>query len=563
MTTLMAGRPDALETKAVGYRSSASAILEAADELGRLVFDQESKAVDKVAERTGELATGLGLAHRRYSGTASALKVYAVELRDLQRSYTRATDEVDSLEHALGRASAEQDRLTKTIKVYGQNNAPDSMLIPLQDDLLRWQQRDNRVAQQLGAARGTAQSIERDYEDAARRAIDAIDSAIRVGKDSFWAKFQTWVEDVYETFVNIAKWVDGVIKDIVKGIISIVAAILTVVLVALIIAVAIAAIVAALGAGIAGIAILIQRGLMIVRLVEALILTRVLSDVLKPTPNVSKFDPERDPRDGAVAGRQLHDVAEDMKDVDAIGGADPTQADKSTGVKIQKVIDAYGNVSWRVVLPSTQDWQALTPFMSPEQRSQWEKIVDAGTWVKDDGSVSDIDSNLALKLFPGLQTQYERAVFNAMEQAGIKPGPNGDPVMLVGFSQGGLLAAHIAANRSDAWNVRAVLTFGSPVGDMIFPDKTKVVSVEHEEDIAHRLRHEEVEQPNRKVIRVHAPEGKPSHGWEVYGETFKNNIDEVRQFAPEFDDFFVRDDLKTNSRAGLREPAPKYYQFKE
>lgn len=49
------------------------------------------------------------------------------------------------------------------------------------------------------------------------------------------------------------------------------------------------------------------------------------------------------------------------------------------------------------------------------------------------------------------------------DQGGIKGGPNGDSVMLVGFSQGGILAGHLAAYRSDDDNFGAVVVCGAPI----------------------------------------------------------------------------------------------------
>lgn len=43
---------------------------------------------------------------------------------------------------------------------------------------------------------------------------------------------------------------------------------------------------------------------------------------------------------------------------------------------------------------------------------------------------------------PSLRSQYERAILEAMKQAGVGAD---DPVMLVGFSQGGIVAGHVAA----------------------------------------------------------------------------------------------------------------------
>ena len=145
------------------------------------------------------------------------------------------------------------------------------------------------------------------------------------------------------------------------------------------------------------------------------------------------------------------------------------------GKQTPKIIGADGTVSWRIVLPSTQDWQALAPFMSDEDLSRFSAMQDSG-------AVNDVDSNMALVLFPSLRTQYERAVLEAMDQAGVRGGPDGDPVMLVGFSQGGILAGHLAANRSDRYNFDAIVVCGAPIDNMPIPDSTRVISVQHEGD---------------------------------------------------------------------------------
>lgn len=97
--------------------------------------------------------------------------------------------------------------------------------------------------------------------------------------------------------------------------------------------------------------------------------------------------------------------------------------------------------------------------------------------------MNDLDSNLALMLAPSLCSQYDRAVLAAMQQAGV--GPN-DPVMLVGFSQGGIMAGHLAAyNSDDNWD--AVVVAGAPIDSMPIPSTTTVVSVQHSGDPVPRL----------------------------------------------------------------------------
>ena len=93
MSDVLAGNPVALGTKADGYIRSAQAILEAAQELDNLVFDQRSRSTDAVGTAAREVSQGLHAAHGRYNGTASALKTYSVELARIQQNYRTAQEE--------------------------------------------------------------------------------------------------------------------------------------------------------------------------------------------------------------------------------------------------------------------------------------------------------------------------------------------------------------------------------------------------------------------------------------------------------------------------------------
>jgi dienelactone hydrolase len=81
----------------------------------------------------------------------------------------------------------------------------------------------------------------------------------------------------------------------------------------------------------------------------------------------------------------------------------------------------------------------------------------------------------------GYNSALEAAVREAMRQQGI---PRGAEVMLTGFSLGGITAADLAADPTFAstYNVRAVLTGGSPVARFDIPDHTQVLSLEHTDD---------------------------------------------------------------------------------
>ncbi|WP_454115311.1 hypothetical protein [Microbacterium lacticum] len=185
--------------------------------------------------------------------------------------------------------------------------------------------------------------------------------------------------------------------------------------------------------------------------------------MLKPTPKPSEYD--RTKKETRASHGEPSDLAHVLKDagyVDSLGHHTADSADE-TVIKVTKVVDADGVARWRVALPSTQEWLSRLNG--------------------DQGAVNDLDSNLALMLTPSLRSQYEGAVLAAMQQAGV--GPN-DPVMLVGFSQGGIMAGHLAVyNSDDNWD--AVVVAGAPIDSMPIPSTTTVVSVQHRGDPVPRL----------------------------------------------------------------------------
>lgn len=72
----------------------------------------------------------------------------------------------------------------------------------------------------------------------------------------------------------------------------------------------------------------------------------------------------------------------------------------------------------------------------------------------------------------------ERAVRQAMEAAGVAPG---DPVMPVGHSGGGIIAAKLAADPE--LNVVGAVNLGGPVASAPTREGVPLLSIEHEEDI--------------------------------------------------------------------------------
>ena len=400
----------------------------------------------------------------------------------------------------------------------------------LWDDYYTLNRRLSTATQAVQDARDTLHRARGDIRTAADKAISAIDTAISDGADSFGDNWNQFWEGVGDVFSAIGSWVSDFLTDLVSAIIDVIAAVLTVMLVALLAVVALVAVLALLGVALiapyALLPLLLVIGAVVLQLVAALVLVRVLSDALKRTPTVRPHPPKRED----TSGDGLAEVFEEAAYVDSEGG------DAESVVKIEKIVAEDGTVSWRIVLPSTQDWQALAPFMSEED-------LDLLRMMQDSGAVNDVDSNMALVLFPSLRTQYERAVIESMEQAGVRGGPDGDPIMLVGFSQGGILAGHLAANRSDAYNFAAIVVCGAPIDNMPIPDSTTVVSVQHAGDPVHALDFftPPPVRDNWLPITATAP-GNPSdvsqiHNARQYDLTLEDSIQEIEDFA-NLDQFF-------------------------
>lgn len=121
-------------------------------------------------------------------------------------------------------------------------------------------------------------------------------------------------------------------------------------------------------------------------------------------------------------------------------------------IRIDRVTGADGAVSWLVLLPGTQ-----------------------GSLVADHGF--DWSSNPGAML--GATTASTAVVVQAMRLAGIRPG---QPVMIAGHSQGGLVAVNAANAVAEEVDVAGVLTLGAPTGLLDAPSGAEVLSIEHVED---------------------------------------------------------------------------------
>lgn len=117
-------------------------------------------------------------------------------------------------------------------------------------------------------------------------------------------------------------------------------------------------------------------------------------------------------------------------------------------------------------------------------------IVDIpGTKTFDPRKTADITGPTTnLRALAGAHTAYERGVLQAMQRAGVRPG---EPVMLVGHSEGGMVAVRTALTcaRSGRFRVSHVVTAGAPVGLRVgkLPRSVQVLALENRGDIVAHL----------------------------------------------------------------------------
>ncbi len=130
-------------------------------------------------------------------------------------------------------------------------------------------------------------------------------------------------------------------------------------------------------------------------------------------------------------------------------------------VAVERVDSPDGSRSWIVEIPGTQD------FLPRGGSNPFDLVADLQMMA---GGVSDVMV----------------ATADAMGQAGIAPG---EPVMLVGHSLGGIAAMALASNRHvvSRFDVRSVVTAGSPVARFDVDPAVSVLSLENSTDVVSAL----------------------------------------------------------------------------
>lgn len=190
-------------------------------------------------------------------------------------------------------------------------------------------------------------------------------------------------------------------------------------------------------------------------------------------------------------------------------------------VRVDRVLGPDGVERAVVYVPATTDWAAR-------------------------GGRNGTDLTTNVETVAGSDSAMREAVRRALEGAGFRPGSE---VMFVGYSQGGIVAGSLAADPAfrRRYRVRGLFTAGSPISDFDIPAGTRVLSVEHADDLVPNL--DGGTNPDRShwttvtVDRAHAPGESPGSGHD--GAGYRRSIDalerahnrELADFMRDTDDF--------------------------
>lgn len=163
--------------------------------------------------------------------------------------------------------------------------------------------------------------------------------------------------------------------------------------------------------------------------------------------------------------QEPHSVAEAMEGLRRLGEERLGKIDLNSGLEygtiaISQYRKADGSTSWLVTIPGT-DGKADSPFGWPQN----------------------------VELMSGDKTRRMKAdsarmVAEAMERAGIGAD---EPVAMIGHSQGGIVAATLASDWSDTYNIEHIVTAGSPVANHPVSEDTWVTSVEIDDELVAAL----------------------------------------------------------------------------
>lgn len=439
----LAGDYAVVDIHARRYLKTADAINDAARELITMVQSDGSigDAFEALHDLAYDVSKNISKAEKRYRTTAEALIDYAEALRLAKELAERSIQQA-------GHASADVEYWTAKVREYQEaadRPGPDQVTDQQGVEHAKHTLREFTVG--ADAANRSYDRAVNDRDHAAVQAMKLIESVVQGSKlnDSLLDDLKGFVTGLITSVVRL-------LKQIVETVVRLMAVVLLVLL-----ATTVLTVLLTLLSG--------PRGLLLGLIIGALVLAAVVGYVIwamareDGTPSVVPIKLDQNQRSKDTGEGPYASLLNEQARVDAAGGdADHNGNSESAVVSVTRVVGPDGVVRWRVVIPSTQDW------------------LSTG------GTPNDFSADLVSQLSPSQRTQLMKAVTAAMEQAGVDPG---DPVMLQGFSLGGICAAQLAASTefTSRFNVTAVMTEGSPIAQYRIPSDINVLSIEHPGDL--------------------------------------------------------------------------------
>jgi len=429
------------------YLRTADAINDAARELITMVQGDGSvgEAFDALHDLAYEVSKNITMAEKRYRTTAEALIDYAEALR-------LAKDLADRSIQQAGHASADIGYWEAKVREYEDDaHRPGPDQATAQHNLQQAQYTLHEFTSNVHAATGSYERAVHDRDHAAEHAMKRIESVVADSKlnDSLLDDLKGFVSGIMSSIVQL-----------IKAIVETVVRLLTVVLIVLV-AIALLVLLLLLLFGTGAIFLALFIGSLVLAAIVAYLLWAMARE--NGTPKVAPIKLGSEQRPSNTGEGSYGSLLNEQARIDGAGGdrnghRNGNGNSGSAVVSVTRVAGMDGVVRWRVVIPSTQDW------------------LSTG------GTPNDFGADLVSQLSPSQRTQLMKAVTAAMEQAGVDPG---DPVMLQGFSLGGICAAQLAASAEfrDRFNVTAVMTEGSPIAQYEIPSDISVLSVEHSGDL--------------------------------------------------------------------------------
>ncbi|WP_084079432.1 hypothetical protein [Demequina sp. NBRC 110057] len=440
------GDPVALDGEVGDLEASVTAI----DEAIELLYSTESSltgdAASELYARSLDAGIALDAARDRYAGTASALRTYVVEMRAAHEAADAVLD--------AGAAAVTEQRDAADAAWYASNAltiaineaAPAGRIEALREEDYEARRRVARAEESLTDLSATWQAAKDRQDRAAEAAANAIRDAMDATNDGFWDGVGDFFSSIGEGLAAAWNWTVELLKGIGEFLLQFAGLAL-----AFLVIVGLLLLLPGVGVGLA----LVLGGLLFVGIAGFLVSASLKADgrgdpeLIDSQTQTRSADPEatgdRAPVTGYgdLIGTELGEVDRltgqwaEYREDGSVVWHDREELAAAVRVVALRDEDTGEIIGWRVQLPSTQDW---------------------GT---DSGAINDLGADVLHALVPGANTQIERAAFDAMRRAGVFD--SNAPIMLTGWSQGGMTAGEVAIDDRLAGREISVVTAGSPV----------------------------------------------------------------------------------------------------